>query len=364
MREKEKVLIAEEKEHMSFTERYFSMETPDSLSRFAVANIASGTKGMATSLFSGPAKLFSAVMPSASAQTVEYDYGFNKVSFSVDETSSTVIEDPFENAEYVEANFEALNGEYGKCFPTKMSEMNGETVLAVGSYTDPELVNQFENDDACNDPGNEDLLRFRAYLADTMVAKSLNCYEGDEAACAEISFSGEGGTTGAGVFEGEIDDRMADTTNLTCAPEGLQGERNNVDIFGPNNIKLCNYGGNVWVNASWSATVSAMFVEARAAGIDVGGGAWRSYDSQVALYEKNCGGGSRTCDPPTARPGSSNHEYGLAIDFSHITGTCGARRGVTTCTRSATYNWLVTNAGKYGVKKLSSEAWHWSHNGN
>ena len=57
------------------------------------------------------------------------------------------------------------------------------------------------------------------------------------------------------------------------------------------------------------------------------------------------------CSPPTARPGQSMHEVGLAIDFSN----CGSG---STC-----FRWLRANAGGYGFINLPSEPWHWSVNG-
>ena len=49
-----------------------------------------------------------------------------------------------------------------------------------------------------------------------------------------------------------------------------------------------------------------------------------------------------------AKPGTSNHESGLAIDFKNTPGA---------------YSWLAKNAEKYGLKNLPSEPWHYSTNG-
>ena len=55
--------------------------------------------------------------------------------------------------------------------------------------------------------------------------------------------------------------------------------------------------------------------------------------------------------PPTAQPGTSMHERGLAIDFDN-------------CSRgTAAYGWLSGHAGQYGFHNLPSESWHWSVNG-
>jgi uncharacterized membrane protein len=59
--------------------------------------------------------------------------------------------------------------------------------------------------------------------------------------------------------------------------------------------------------------------------------------------------------PPTARPGTSMHEKGLAIDF-----TCG---GGTISRGSACFDWLEGHAAGYGLYNLPSKPWHWSANG-
>ena len=49
------------------------------------------------------------------------------------------------------------------------------------------------------------------------------------------------------------------------------------------------------------------------------------------------------------------HEQGLSIDFT---------QGGRTLTRSSSgYQWLRANAGRFGLRNLPSEPWHWSTNG-
>ena len=62
------------------------------------------------------------------------------------------------------------------------------------------------------------------------------------------------------------------------------------------------------------------------------------------------------CTPPTAIPGTSAHEQGLAIDFT-CNGGGTVRRG------DPCWNWLAVHAGDYGLINLPSEAWHWSTDG-
>jgi LAS superfamily LD-carboxypeptidase LdcB len=90
------------------------------------------------------------------------------------------------------------------------------------------------------------------------------------------------------------------------------------------------------------------------------GNSYRSTDRQIALRRQNCGSSqyaiyemsSSRCSPPTAKPGASQHQKGLAIDFS----SCSSRS-------SDCYRWLAGNADTYGYFNLPSEPWHWSTTG-
>jgi LAS superfamily LD-carboxypeptidase LdcB len=75
--------------------------------------------------------------------------------------------------------------------------------------------------------------------------------------------------------------------------------------------------------------------------------------SDYAIYEMP----SSQCSPPTARPGSSMHEQGLAVDF-----TCNG--GGTVSSGDVCDGWLESNAATYGFYNLPSEPWHYSTNGN
>ena len=94
-----------------------------------------------------------------------------------------------------------------------------------------------------------------------------------------------------------------------------------------------------------------------------GGGAYRPRTNQITLRIAHCGTSeylifdapSSGCSPPTARPGRSQHELGLAIDFTE--------NGQILSRSSPGYRWLVENAERYGLKNLPSEPWHWSTTG-
>ncbi|MBI1862829.1 D-alanyl-D-alanine carboxypeptidase family protein [Candidatus Microgenomates bacterium] len=118
------------------------------------------------------------------------------------------------------------------------------------------------------------------------------------------------------------------------------------------------------VHTSMAANTEALLAAAQAAGLDISGSGWRDPQEQIALRRQNCGTTdydiyqrpSGECSPPTARPGTSNHERGTAIDF-----TCG---GDTMRAGDACFNWMVANAAKYNYYNLPAESWHWSVNGS
>jgi LAS superfamily LD-carboxypeptidase LdcB len=120
------------------------------------------------------------------------------------------------------------------------------------------------------------------------------------------------------------------------------------------------------VNVQVADQLAALLGAADAAGLSLSGGGYRDPQAQIALRAAHCGGSSdyaiydkppSQCHPPTARPGNSMHELGLAIDF-----TSGGH--IMASRSDPAYRWLKANATRYGLHNLSSEPWHWSTNGN
>ncbi|HSH59498.1 MAG TPA: M15 family metallopeptidase, partial [Acidimicrobiales bacterium] len=96
-------------------------------------------------------------------------------------------------------------------------------------------------------------------------------------------------------------------------------------------------------------------------GFSLSGGGYRSSDAQIAARRANCGGDvynkpASQCRPPTARPGQSMHERGLAIDFTW--------NGRLISSGNPAFQWLRGNASRFGLYNLPREPWHWSTNGN
>jgi Tfp pilus assembly protein PilO len=136
----------------------------------------------------------------------------------------------------------------------------------------------------------------------------------------------------------------------TVTPAGLPARTDMVQVPGT----------TLWVHTLIGGPVAKLVADAAAAGVALDGGAYRDTTEQIALRQAHCGPGydavfnapAASCSPPTARPGRSMHERGLAIDFDH----CSSRD--TPC-----YTWLAKNAARYGLFNLPSEPWHWSVNG-
>lgn len=77
---------------------------------------------------------------------------------------------------------------------------------------------------------------------------------------------------------------------------------------------------------------------------------WRSYDRQVQLYNAYRAGKGNVA----AKPGTSNHGRGTAVDINGYGGY-----------NSAVFQWLLKNARNFGYSwdtgKASGELWHWEY---
>jgi LAS superfamily LD-carboxypeptidase LdcB len=124
----------------------------------------------------------------------------------------------------------------------------------------------------------------------------------------------------------------------------------------------CPNGGSITVASSIADDLSRMIQAAAADGIVLCGGGYRSSERQAELRRINgCpdtyNAPASSCRVPTAPPGRSMHERGLAVDF-----TCNGG-GAIRSRSSPCFQWLSANAAGYGLYNLPSSPWHWSTNG-
>lgn len=139
---------------------------------------------------------------------------------------------------------------------------------------------------------------------------------------------------------------------------------------GPVTISITGSGSivsvrGIRIHQSIADNLAGLLSAAESDGISLSGWGYRDSSRQVELRRQNCGSSNYAvyqmspsqCSPPTARPGASNHERGLAVDFTYGGSTIKSRS-------SPAFQWLANNAARYGFYNLPSEPWHWSVNGN
>ena len=116
-----------------------------------------------------------------------------------------------------------------------------------------------------------------------------------------------------------------------------------------------------------AAALKEMAVAARADGVTlVAASAYRSYDYQVEVYNRNVRElGQEAADRESARPGFSQHQTGLVLDFSPIDDSFA---------KTAASGWLTENAFRFGwslsfpdgyeaVTGYRWESWHYRYVG-
>ncbi|HAB58242.1 MAG: hypothetical protein CL433_02710 [Acidimicrobiaceae bacterium] len=152
--------------------------------------------------------------------------------------------------------------------------------------------------------------------------------------------------------------RIADAIANRIPPSG-----GSVTVPPDSDIELVTVSG-ITVNVLVEDQVRGILAAMAARGFNLGGGGYRSIESQIRLRRANCGTSdyaiwempASRCRPPTARPGLSQHEVGLAIDF-----TLNGR--VLRSRNSDVFRALAEVAPQYGFYNLPSEPWHWSTTG-
>lgn len=172
--------------------------------------------------------------------------------------------------------------------------------------------------------------------------------------------------------------RYLTANNVDADPEGAIWHYNHDDAYvarvlelaaayrGPRTDVALTTVEGITVSVEIAGNVGALVQAAHAAGFELTGAGYRDTAQQIALRRAHCGTTDYAvyemppsqCSPPTARPGESMHERGLAIDFS-----CGG--ALITSRSTACYQWLAAHAGAHGLIELTSgaEPWHWSVDG-
>jgi hypothetical protein len=377
--------IAAEKErmaNMSFSERMFSVRDSGSFVAKVIdanpgtlkGNGQAITQSLAsvTSTLSSPLKLAGSIFGSNAYAATEYDYGFPEFGFSVDELNDAAYQNPFDNGDRA---VEILSGPNGQQYIDRAEECFGIVINSSGSSiqsTDsPPNYTDVVANSSCTDP-SQDWTRVRFYIFDSQMMEAQACYEGDNQSCINIGFApspgGANGTTGSADAPEEVDlaTLYEPSEDIRCA----QGTRDLGvhDGYKSGNlirIRLCaidqissnttadnsvpNQNDKLAVNSRMSAIYLRLAQDAIAEGITPSANeGYRTMARQEYFYNcyvtKACNDGNLA-----ARPGRSNHQAGVAVDW-----------------RPETYNWLSSNgnAQKYGLRVCGcNEQWHYSPDG-
>lgn len=156
-----------------------------------------------------------------------------------------------------------------------------------------------------------------------------------------------------------------DSTAIACAPGTTDaGEQDAYNQGVKFRIKVCEVsnsyeaakGRGALVNSRVSGAIFEMF---KAMGAELGvekipvNDSFRTWGDQVDAVRKYPGN--------AAKPGWSNHQSGMAIDYGE--GGCPYSKGVTSCSNNRFWRWLSANAATYQFQQYTPEWWHWSPNG-
>ena len=161
-----------------------------------------------TSIFSVATSVFSSFTPKANAAT-EYDYGFAKKGFSLEEINDPAYDDPYKIADEIEPQLATLNEKYGECFNMTVDPTTG--VLTSGD----DVVRLDDQPAECLNRSDTLLTKYRFYLADMTAMRAITCFEGlDDDACGEVGFGSSAPTASAGGGT-EV---VGNLGNLECPP--------------------------------------------------------------------------------------------------------------------------------------------------
>ncbi|MDB5164342.1 MAG: hypothetical protein JWS12_960 [Candidatus Saccharibacteria bacterium] len=162
-----------------------------------VASFAKSSFGL-KNLFGAIPKAFSALIAGKAhaLDAAQYDYGFDKFGFSVEELNSDVVKNPYDNANSAALILDGPKGptlikQAQDCFGaviTKGTDANHTYDVTTAGDSKP----YYTLPSSCQDP-DPDWLRVRFYIFDSQIMESTACYEGDDTSCNQINFPGGSG---------------------------------------------------------------------------------------------------------------------------------------------------------------------------
>ncbi len=331
-------------------------------------NPAKAVSTLASSFLRGGdliSKLASGLWPKARAAEESYDWGTPIVGIPNKIMDDPQYGDAYDNAgaiaRILDRTEDVATNPYTKkmntCFGTVPVKDKGDKWNIAGDHV-VDMKDDAYQEAHCDDYSDPTWIRFTMFNLDSNIATNTECYKGDKDAC-QLMFYGtqaiQKAVAGGAIVGGN---------NGPCptGPVVKNGDGVAIDAQGhpvePQQVMV----EKTHVNGCIADQFGRMVAAARGDGVDLtGGGGFRTLESQIALRRAHCGTSdydiyqksANDCSPPTARPGTSMHNLGLAIDFQN----CSSHS-------TACWQWLNAHAATYGFTNLSTEPWHWSTTGH
>jgi hypothetical protein len=376
-----------------------------------LADSVTNVGGLGHSFLSNLSSMF---LPKSLADSSAYDWGFPQYGLPSDlaNTTDPSMANPYTNADDVATSLDACsdNGanpsncpmvkKASACFGVDVNQTQDDSGKNVWDVTPKQAVDMTADDYQSQDCGNDsnpNWQRMILFVLDTQTAKAAACWTGDDQSCQGIGYGSQAPTTGspgapppttttAGATI-DMDHLYDSSVSVACAPNTKDiGVYDGYTNGNPVKIRLCalsnlpstgeeaqgHYGvtgadGQCPVNSRVSGAFYALVQSAKEAGIPMASNScFRTMAHQQVLWND---------DPdPTyvARPGTSNHQMGLAIDFTmadasrfnDTSGTCVDVGGRCEAPGDKVWEWLDKNSTNFDIKPYVNEYWHWSPTGN
>ncbi len=334
--------------NMNMFARYFSPDVPESLTSQAVLSSPTDLTTMAekmSSVFSS-SSLTSGISNIFSKKVSAYDRNVNP--FGVLNFGLPADHPVFTDNNGDGMDPDVLRERYQCDLPADEREQNKTD--NADSYGKPVLGNDFDFGEGNKMPFNVPLQPDPCLLELAVEEAGSMLFDGTYDDDIDGNSSSNSSATEDTLLSSTI--VSGDTSNIPCQAGKDLGVKDGYKEGNLIKIRVCDVQG-IDTNSQISGNLDKLLNDARAAGINFTGGGYRTMDEQKSLYAShNC---PAVCSPPTARPGFSNHQMGLAIDF--------AQNGSTLRKNNSGFSWLGSNASKYGLKNFPKESWHWSVDG-
>lgn len=289
------------KDYRSATSRFASSLHPS-----LAANVASATNSFVNAGSSLP-RVFSSLIPNATAASgTNIDWGFPAFGIPLSVLNDPNLADPYANADVLaqvlakdDSTSDKLKDRAARCFGVDLTESaDGWDVIIKDDPVNPNSEDYLKGD--CDNLDDYNWRRTILFVFDTNTIKAVSCYDGDDAACSDLSVN-TGGSSGSS-SSAEV---SGDAQSL--AQEIL--ENDNIDISASNFCRYCEEdikntadGKPAYGNVTLDINILKFLVDAgKQMKVDVN-----------SITGEGCGHASNTCK---SAGGRSMHYEGKAVDL-------------------------------------------------